>query len=225
MQRVHSLKGLPEFDIDLTYDKNNPGDYGGMFANARSNPDGTQMMTFQRLNINLAGLEGSLTKGMGMSDAKKRLKMTTIHELGHTLDLTALGSSNNRFATAAIDANGKSIPNSAEPSMASLVSTLSNSQGVNRIRAATESATNPQVKAYGEYLLSTHEIFARGYTQYIATKSGDRGLQQHLQEFGLSTRKNANSRYGNGQWDEEEFNSTIVPEFDKVFRDKGWLHD
>ncbi len=222
IKQVHSLEGLPPFDIELQNDKQHPGDYGGMVSVGRMDASGNKSFRLGGFNLNIAALEASLLSGKNMNEAKSLVRLTTIHEMGHTLDLTALGSSSDRFATTDMNLDGTTNPNTADPQLASLVSTLENSQGIARIKERTDAATNSQIKAYGEYLLSPHETFARAYSQYIAIKSGDENLRQYINEYGISS-KRGGGKFGNGHWDEAEFRSTIEPEFDRVFREKGWL--
>ncbi|PHJ64935.1 hypothetical protein VF04_03870 [Nostoc linckia z7] len=223
IKQVHSLSGLPEFDIDLYRNPQRPQESGGMRIAGRGlNPDGSAKIAFQDMRLNLATPERLLQNRVPIADVKTFLKLTVIHEMGHTVDLTLLGTRKDRFASAAIDTTDNNLPNSADPELANLMTTLNNSQGAEKIRRGT--ANDPNLREYGDYLLSNNELFARAYTQYVATKSGDRTLQDNIQNFGISANRPArDTPLGHGHWDEEEFNSTILPEFDRIFANKGLL--
>jgi hypothetical protein len=62
-----------------------------------------------------------------------------------------------------------------------------------------------------QYLLSSHEQFARAFSQYIALRSGDKAMQG---EIGKRVAKQ-------GQWKPADFES-IARELDAYFDKLGW---
>jgi hypothetical protein len=223
IKQVHSLSGLPEFDIDLYSNPQAPQMGGGMsIRGTGTNADGSAKIAFGGMRLNIATPEHFLRRRIPVPEVKNFVKLTVIHEMGHTVDLTSVGTDKNRFASAKVDATGKELPNSADPEVAPLMARLQSSQGANRIRQGA--ASDPNLTEYSNYLLSNNELFARAYTQYIATKTGDRALQDNIQNFGISPNRPAHQTpLGNGHWDAGEFNSTILPEFDRIFANKGLL--
>ena len=220
IKQVHSLAGLPQFDIKIINNEQDVGSYGGMQAVSRVFPGTNQkMIRFAGMELNLGAMQGALVRRVPMTEVENTVHATTIHEIGHILDLTGIGAPG-RFATASVDDRGNDIPNTANAEVAGLVSAIERSRGIAQIRESMNNSPNPQLREYGEYLLSTRETFARAYTQYIATKTNDARLLNYLQ----TPSNNISGRaYGSSHWESEEFNSTILPEFDRIFQAKGWL--
>lgn len=73
--------------------------------------------------------------------------------------------------------------------------------------------------AYILYLSEGHEMFARAYAQYVATRSDDDVLKGQLR----LNQKEAESEKFPRQWSDEEF-ETIADRFDDLFRGRGWLN-
>lgn len=69
------------------------------------------------------------------------------------------------------------------------------------------------------YASSNHEIFARAYAQYIATKSGNKQMIDGLKERQGSDF--VRSVYPE-QWDDDDF-KPIYNEFEKLFKSIGWI--
>jgi hypothetical protein len=70
-----------------------------------------------------------------------------------------------------------------------------------------------------DYFTSNHEMFARAYAQYIATKSGNPKMLEQLKERqGVPTN---GARYPD-QWDDDDF-VPIAQEIEKIFIKVGWI--
>lgn len=222
IKRVHSLSGLPKFDIELSFNPQKAGQAGEMISRIKKRPfERDAKLAFDGISLNLATTERLLKIGLPSKSIEELVQLTVIHEMGHAVDLTMLGSKN-RFASAKVDIEGNNLPDSAEKEVVPLMTKLRNSQGAAKIRLGA--GADPNLKAYSDYLLTDNELFARAYTQYITTKAGDRDLMANIQNHGISIRHPANqSPLGHGHWDSEEFNSTIMPEFDRIFANKGLL--
>lgn len=73
-------------------------------------------------------------------------------------------------------------------------------------------------RSYVEYLLQGRELLARGYAQYVASKSGDPVMADELARI---RRRPARSIYYPEQWDDDEFGA-IAAAFDRVILEFGW---
>jgi SPP1 gp7 family putative phage head morphogenesis protein len=81
----------------------------------------------------------------------------------------------------------------------------------NRLRAL------PVKRQYAQYLLLTHEIWARAYSQYIAIRSGDALLIEHLKEL----RGDLSQKYYPSQWEDDDFEE-IAGAIDRLMISLGW---
>ncbi len=77
-------------------------------------------------------------------------------------------------------------------------------------------------KGHVDYLLTTHEVWARSYAQYITVRSGDEVMARQLKEM-LNLKKTAPVYY-DYQWDEDDF-QPIAQAFDRLFTKLGWISD
>lgn len=122
--------------------------------------------------------------------------LTTAHEIGHFLDHQVLGT-RGQFASAQSEA------------LAGFRQAVLGSRAVTEIRATFSVRQQ-------EYYLSSHELWARAYAQYVAQKSGDPVLAAQL----------ARARSGRLQpavlqWTDDDF-APIAVAIDEVLRAKGW---
>ncbi len=98
------------------------------------------------------------------------------------------------------------------------------SQAVANIKAVGADRTEPnQIRKHAnDYLLSEHEIFARSYAQWIATRSGDPAGLAELKKYqtednSMRTHRVANYR----QWQDDDF-KPIGEALDRIFEKEGW---
>lgn len=132
-------------------------------------------------------------------------EMTLAHEIGHFLDQ-------------------QGIPGSGKMGMASHVP----SGVLGKWRAAVEAS--PEYKAavkakddaefgwqrrIAEYYLEPHELWARSYAQYVATRSGDETMRGQLNNLRTGS-------YSYKQWSDESF-EPIAAAIDDAFETLGWI--
>ncbi len=73
-------------------------------------------------------------------------------------------------------------------------------------------------KEHVNYLLSDHELFARSFSQYIATKSGDTMMLKQV----VVIRSRSAENYSARQWNDADF-APISKMYDDYFKSIGWL--
>jgi hypothetical protein len=137
-----------------------------------------------------------------------------VHEAGHYIDHHVLGTAGN--------------PASYAPAWEAWRQAVRGSQAIQKLRRAylTPGAQNLTLSdgtvvtpadqsRYLQYLLRTHEVFARSYCQYIVYKSGDKTMTQSLSaSIGLHYPE---------QWTNRDF-KPIRRVFDRQFDDLDWKH-
>ena len=64
--------------------------------------------------------------------------------------------------------------------------------------------------------MKPHELWARAYSQYIATRSGDKYMKMELD------RLREDKLYNGGQWSDKDF-EPIAKAIDDMFTDLGWI--
>ena len=74
-------------------------------------------------------------------------------------------------------------------------------------------------KSYVDYLLESEELWARSYTQFITTKSGNSELREQLNRL---RDRPARSLYYWEQWDDDDF-LPVLAEIEAVLRQLGWM--
>lgn len=134
--------------------------------------------------------------------------LTTVHEVGHFLDLTVLVEDSLK---------GKSFGSRSNPAMKPILDSIRQSdahKAITDLRATAESEFNRRLTRYLDELLLDYELWARAYAQYIATKSKHPGLRKSL----AKARINEPFR----QWTDADF-APIAEAIDAFFRAKGWL--
>jgi hypothetical protein len=128
--------------------------------------------------------------------------LTTIHEVGHLLDLMAIGTPGD-FATVNLDGG-----------MGDVLTAANGTAAVAQLRVQLSSTTSQATTRHLSYLLSPWEIWARAYTQFIAERSGNDVLRQQL---AAALQKN-----GSSQWTTADF-APLAAAIEKMFRDLNWL--
>lgn len=93
--------------------------------------------------------------------------LTTVHEVGHFLDLEGIGAKG-KFATM------------GDADMAKVLAAADQTSAIQGLRAQLASTTSAAVRRRLEYLLTPQEIWARAYAQFIASRSGYPALAQQL---------------------------------------------
>ncbi len=135
--------------------------------------------------------------------------LTALHEIGHFLDNSGLGSGKRWTSQISNQLDNNRIVNIAKKSNW----WTGFSERVTKFSNASERMISLSPK-YLKYIRGSKEIFARAYAQFIAMESGDPILMaqlRKLQEQAFST-----------QWSDEDF-KPIAEEFRKLFKEQGWM--
>lgn len=139
---------------------------------------------------------------LNVSSHDQSIAFTATHEVGHVLDWYALG-------------NGKGFGSETNKAKG-VMDAIKQSGAYQRVKDLGKAkAPTPALADHQEYLARDHEIFARAYSQYIATKSNDPLL---LRQFRTDQRE----MYGEAMyWTDSEFQA-ISTAFDELFAKLGW---
>ena len=152
--------------------------------------------------------------GIVISPSSPAWGMSLLHELGHFLDWSGLGTPG-AFASA------------GDPTLAAWLSAVDSTPTVRTLRhhlTTPFALTAPggavewvDVAGLSAYWLQKEELFARSYAQYIVTRSADPVMVSELQVIQSRTPFMALS-----QWTPAEF-TVISAEFDRLFYKRGWM--
>ena len=132
---------------------------------------------------------------IAVAKAGDHYALTLVHEVGHFLDLSAIG--------------GPGAMESAKGAAGLLGKVLAAAAGSAAVK--TLEAMSPSLVR--SYYLRLREIWARAYAQWVAQRSGNPVLLDEL----AKTR----SKVPGVQWDEADF-AAIGAAIDELFRDLGW---
>lgn len=135
--------------------------------------------------------------------------LTTLHEIGHFLDNSGLGSGKRWTTQIANQLDNNRIVNIAKKSNW----WTGFSERVTEFSKASERMLNLSPK-YLKYIRGSKEIFARAYAQFIAMESGDPILMAQLRKL--------QTQAFSTQWSDEDF-KPIAEEFRKLFKEQGWM--
>lgn len=102
-------------------------------------------------------------------------RLTAAHELGHALDLSAIGAPGN------LDTRRQDGP--VQPVINAIRSTRAYGDLTQR---RSDPRTSPRIKRFLDYVLKPEELFARAYAQFIANRSGSTTMRDELKRFRLS---------------------------------------
>lgn len=131
-------------------------------------------------------------------------EISILHEYGHYIDMKAFSKIGAEFAT--------SLNN---PMLNGLFDALNKSKCVTALRREVSRASvSKEISEYLKYLLKPKELFARSYSQYIATKSGNPTLLTQLNN------ERASSLF-KMLWDDDDF-IEIMREFDIIMMGLKW---
>ncbi len=109
--------------------------------------------------------------------------------------------------------------------MADVEAALNGTRAYKRLSDAVHQKTDVPIKATDgnvyqlsnkvlDYMISRHETFARGYAQYIATKTGNKDVLQGVFNWGRGYNMVA-------QWSQSDF-ASVEKAFDNLFSELGW---
>ena len=137
------------------------------------------------------------------TDCSLDVPMTSVvHEIGHLLDNSGIGTK-------------RVWSSEQEIVLDKWRNAVNNSNAVKTLQAAKDASVHPRVKEFYSYALAHREIFARSYSQYISTRSGNVAMQR---EFAVIMK---NSAFKGMQWETEDF-KPIADAFDEVFKVLKW---
>jgi len=171
--------------------------------------------------MGLYRFKGGAPINITMRGSGKGIEQVMAHEVGHFIDHQAIGTA------------GKFASNETGPShiLFGWARSVNESNAVKTLKAKRSSPSDflveigsdggvkwgatPRTK-HLDYLLSDMELFARSYSQYIATRSRNPNMLRAM----ANDLKDA--MYGEKQWSDEDF-LPIAAAFDELFRGLGWL--
>lgn len=151
-----------------------------------------------------------------MKRSDKAFELTFAHEMGHYLDLHAIGKA------------GSMESGKATGEMDNLLKVLKKTNAVKAIQEMYDSkkATlngkeiplGKGILNHFDYLLRPHEIFARAYAQFIAKRSTDKKIKDQLKGLVDNAARLGYSQ----QWDDDDF-TDAEREFEALFVKLGWM--
>lgn len=159
--------------------------------------------------------------GIDIHRAVETPRLTTAHEVGHFLDWSGI-EAKQRGSLGQIDYR-------KDPRFNGFLQAVDKSDAVQSLKDVRYKNTVTVVqgkltsqckvdKKYVDYLLQDHEVWARAYSQYVATRSEDKEMMaelDHMLRFGEAETYKA-------QWGHDDF-KPIAAEIDKLFKGLGWL--
>lgn len=138
-------------------------------------------------------------------------ELTLLHEIGHFLDHRGIGKP------------GVWSSMADEPLMADWRAVVAKTDGIRRLKEARETM-QPVKDALGrsitlsrrqlDYLLGYEEIWARAYSQYIATRSQNRVLLEQVERI-------RQTGVYDQMWTDEDF-APVALAIDRLFEELGW---
>lgn len=150
------------------------------------------------------GISGKVV-GIHINITHKNPELAILHEYGHYIDLKAFSGVGGDFAT--------SLRN---PILDNWFDTINKSKSVVALhKEFSRASASNEIRKYIKYLLNPKELFARSYSQYIASKSGDKTLLTQLNN------ERASSLFKT-LWDDDDF-VEIMREFDIIMAGLKWI--
>jgi hypothetical protein len=177
-----------------------------------NDPDGPGMAAYVRDAYSSEPLE------LAVNPKAKWQEIHVFHVIGHCLDHQVLGNPL-VYASDAGHENLRGWQKAIEQSK--LYKDLQHLQGLEykTIRRRGRRVIEPVIPAIVEYYLRPRELFARSYTQYIATTSQDNVLLRQLASL-RGTKEN--ELVYNEFWNDDDFEA-IATALEALFLSKGWL--
>lgn len=143
-------------------------------------------------------------------------ELTFAHEVGHFLDYQGVGTLG-RYAS------------ESDARLEPWRDAVANSRAVNELQELLQKGTVRVTdengvpsgytvnKRHVRYLLQKRELWARAYSQYVATRQRDPVTLEQLAFV-----KGRSNRYAASQWDDDDF-EPIAAEMDRLFERLGWI--
>jgi hypothetical protein len=139
---------------------------------------------------------------------EEAIPMTLTHEIGHWIDYRGFRN----IPGAEPPMKGDKVFASHSPLFKKFIKIAKGSKKIKEIKAAYLTAKSKR------YLTSNHEIFARAYAQYIATKSKNPEMLENLKNRQTGVKGNIYP----DQWDDDDF-VPLYNEIETIFKQIGWL--
>lgn len=131
-----------------------------------------------------------------------RPRMTAAHEIGHFIDHQAIGTPG-QFAS------------ETHASMQAFREAARKTAAYGKLERVRDTHASAVMRNHARYMLRDREVFARGYAQFIAQRSGDRTMRDEL----AAMIKPTATPY---QWSERDFRP-IERAIEQVLKDLKWL--
>ncbi|MEW5800450.1 MAG: hypothetical protein AB1728_15755, partial [Bacteroidota bacterium] len=154
--------------------------------------------------------------GIHISSKGNQKELTFIHEIGHYLDHSGIGSP-------------KLMASTIDPIMSEWKQAVRKSQAYKNldeiykrqyievdVAGKKVKRWNPFTQQFFEYLLSDEELWARSYAQFIAHKTRDQFLKEQIAII------RNDPVDGSRQWDDNDFEE-IAQAIEKLFQQLGWM--
>jgi hypothetical protein len=139
---------------------------------------------------------------------EEAIPMTLTHEIGHWIDYRGFRN----IPGAEPPMKGDKVFASYSPLFKNFIKIAKNSSKIKEIKTDYLTAKSKR------YLTSNHEIFARAYAQYIATKSKNPEMLENLKNRQTGAKGNIYP----DQWDDDDF-VPLYNEIETIFKQIGWL--
>ena len=151
-------------------------------------------------------------KQISVSTYSPHKELTTLHEIGHFLDLEGFGKKGFFSSKQSLEILDDWF---AAVRKSKAIKSLEKMKQERKYKGIHLSVK--QMK-FVNYLLYEHEIWARAYAQYIATKSGDVTTKEQVQ----LKRTSGGDIWLSQQWSDSDF-KPIMEEMDRIFKKLGWI--
>jgi hypothetical protein len=148
--------------------------------------------------------ETIVARSIRIRQGTPQISFVALHEIGHFIDAVALPS--------------RGFASEDDPALRSWRRAVVRSRLYHHLeRIAATADSEVQQRAVG--LMTPVELWARGYAQFVAVRSGNESLRRALWALRL---RSATDLYFPRQWDDDDF-LEIESTIDELFRSLGWI--
>lgn len=177
--------------------------------------------------------------GISVMEGWKDKRLTLAHEIGHWLDHVGLKNYKKKPAEVTLSPLFTTDVPADTPGMQQLMQAFRQTRAISNLRARSSEqrhngymlvtkADGSEAKlkisqSYLDYALQAKEIFARGYAQYIAVRSGDAEMMAELRREQASDKQEYALTNIQLQWDDDDF-EPVAKAMDAVLEAIGWRH-
>ena len=146
-------------------------------------------------------------------DRGRGAHITAIHELGHWQDMRVFSTTDGRWGS-------RSAESDPHHPLRPVMQARFNTQSMQDIVATSDGAGPDYLRGdrrWCEYACTSHETFARGYAQYIATRATHEGADELRAQL-----RRAQDEGEPHVWDDDEF-APVAHAFDNYFASQGLM--